>query len=29
MSMWHADYIGDGGKVAFGQQVYVQVGSGW
>lgn len=30
MSMWHRDYLGDGGKKAYSQQVYVTTeGGGW
>lgn len=29
MSLWHADYLGDQGKIAVGQQVYVPHGLGW
>jgi hypothetical protein len=29
MSMWHNDYLGDGGKVARQQQVYIKSELGW
>lgn len=29
MSMWHNDYLGDGGMIAKQQQVYVPLGQGW
>jgi len=29
MSMWHNDYLGDGGKIAQQQQVYITHAGGW